>query len=501
MTEILDQAQDVSLFLTAPPFSEDDDVYEQGTYSFRGDEDVAVDQEECVEADSDEAEGVILGTGDLALDDRYINAVVKEAVKDAESLDLLDPEIRKAENLAQFNRMITAQRKMVDALLQIPHALKTIQKWYAGVADGSVTFNHVIVRGDTYKALSHYNQNPSNPNEVTSKDVLPLCRVIGDDCAALMECQSVGGRGKQEQDYVDILREMIAAQIMGIYFKKKDWWKLSHAIDKSSLPLKYPQACAEMKAAQAEIKSVEDYFVTTNKGFVYSLASKMNPNHDEVWDKEDRYQAGNDGLLMALEKWIPERSVFLTYAKRWIVQRIMRAQDDEALTIRLPTHAVRKHKNYIALRMRYQKEHGVYPAPEEMAELMKEEGIDITAAMLETFHRMPKAVYVPKGNDDDGPREFACDKIKSPFAVLYAKEQKEVLSKVMACLTPKEARVIALHNGLSDPLNPNLPAKEHSLEAIGKMYCVTRERIRQIEVMALKKMKVRGRNAFPRYEP
>ncbi len=428
-------------------------------------------------------------TGVLIKDIKVLSSVADEVSERS------DTEQRRLDNLEQFNRLMTAQKKMVGALLQIPYALKTLQKWYAGEAEGSVLFSHIIVRGATYWDLNRKHGEVIPPQEVRL-----LCGDISADCATLLDYQSVYGRGKQEQDFVDKLETKIADQMMGLYFKKKDWMRLNHALDKKESLLKQAQAYKALKEARAEIKEIEEYFADTNKGFVRVIASKMDPKKDKIWDKDDRFQSGNDGLLMALEKWMPERGGFLTYAKSWIVQRILRAEDDEAPTLRIPTQALNKYKHYIALRIGYEKKHGVYPAPEEMDTLMKAEGHAITSATLEIFGRMPKTVYVQRSDEDTSPREFACDKIPSPHAVFETKEKKEILAKVMKCLTAKEARVIALHNGLPDPLNPDAPAKEHTLDEIGQMYGgITRERVRQIEAKAILKMKARRKNVFPNY--
>lgn len=480
MTEYFDSEQyPFPSSLSSDPIS-DDEAYEQETYFFSGDEEhTGDDQESCEEGGLDDDEVVSLGEDDSVLAAPYVEA----------------PE-KKAENLAQVNRMLAAQKKMIVALLQIPYALKIMHKWYSGVADGSIAFTHVIVRGEAFKKL-----NIPDDEQLTAYDVRPLCRCIGDACAALLDCQSVGGHGKQEQDFIDRLKETIADQMVDVYFKKKDWCKLNRAIDKSALPTKYTKPYESLKEALADIKGVENYFVTTNKRFVYSIALKMNPTNDKVWDTDDRAQAGNDGLLMALEKWFPERGSFLTYAKRWIIQRIKRAQEDEGPSIRISNHLLKSYGRYCKIFFGSAIKRGVCLAPEEVGAVMNAEGCGVSKDALAILAHMPQTIYMSKSADDDRPLEFACDKIKSPFDVLYAKESKKILAKVMVCLTPDEASIVALHYGLPDPLHPDAPVQEYTPKEIGQMHGgMTCDQVKQIKEMAVRKMMRHGKKAFPHYE-
>ncbi len=488
MPEILSLEKKFSFASFSPDFDEEDDndfsVIDSDSRRYADGEGVALDELE--EADKRASAHEV---------DVGLETVFPMAANEVNALS--ETEQRRLNNLEQFNRLMTAQRKMIVALLQIPYALKTLQKLYSSVADDSLLLSRVIVRGETYTALKK-----KHGDIIPPQDIRLLCGDVGIACAALLDYQSVDSDRKQEHNFIDKPKEEIVDTMMGLYFKKTNWCKLIHAIDKSTLPTKYPKAYKELKEARAEIKDVESYFVRTNKGFLYSIALKMNSKNEPIGDKEDRFQAGADGLLMALEKWIPERGSFLTYAKSWIVRRIMHAEGDESSSIRIPTHTRTAYGRYMGLYARHERKHGVYPAPEEMGALMKAEGVDVSPETLDALAHMPKIIHVSKNEDDDSPREFACDKIPSPYAVYEAKEKRTILAEVMACLTPRESRIIALYHGLPDPLNPDAPVREYTLKEIGRMYGnITRERVRQIEKKAINKMKLRGRNAFPRYEP
>ncbi|RNC72643.1 MAG: RNA polymerase sigma factor RpoD [Desulfuromonadales bacterium] len=247
-------------------------------------------------------------------------------------------------------------------------------------------------------------------------------------------------------------------------FRAQELSDALHAIDRGE---------AKSKLAKSEL-------VEANLRLVVSIAKKYTNRGLQFLDL---IQEGNIGLMKAVDKFEYQRGYkFSTYATWWIRQAITRAIADQARTIRIPVHMIETINKLIRTSRQLVQEIGREPSPEEIAERMNLP-LDKVRKVLK-IAKEPISLETPIGEEEDSHLgDFIEDKgVVSPLEAVIKANLSEQTSRVLATLTPREEKVLRMRFGIGEK-------SDHTLEEVGQDFEVTRERIRQIEAKALRKLR------------
>ncbi|MBC8458692.1 MAG: RNA polymerase sigma factor RpoD [Deltaproteobacteria bacterium] len=368
------------------------------------------------------------------------------------------------------DHMESAQRKRLNAAID-----KTQQKIFEMMKSFKLEKKHI------QKMVERFKETLNCLEELEKKLTDCLVRSGGKSISYLEECLeelSTNEEGGKKVKALNLPTEEILSLIADIRETKDYIDEIEYRTTMSLKELR--RLDREIDKGLRKAETAKSELIKANLRLVVSIAKKYTNRGLQFLDL---IQEGNIGLMKAVDKFEYQRGYkFSTYATWWIRQAITRAIADQARTIRIPVHMIETINKLIKISRSLVQEHGREPNPEEIAEKM---GFPLEKVRkVLKIAKEPISLETPIGEEEDSHLgDFIEDKkIMSPVEAVTKFDLSEQTRKVMTTLTPREEKVLRKRFGVGEKA-------DHTLEEVGREFSVTRERIRQIEAKALRKLR------------
>ncbi len=400
-------------------------------------------------------------------------------LRDIGKISLLTPE----EEYEIAKKIEEGERKIRSLLFKLPQAVSHLEHLQSQLKKGTVSIIDVVKNIDELNYTKkdeekHKKRAISLLN--TIKNIYEKKKSIEKELAS-PECAN----RKQLEKRLKKLDEKFEESLASLNLTRKVTEEIMKKIEKEVDFLdeeekrRVKETFQEISVTEKELREVKNRLIKANLRLVINIAKKyLNRGLSFL----DLVQEGNMGLMKAAEKYDYQKGYkFSTYSTWWIRQAITRSIADYARTIRVPVHVLETMNKITKVTISLFQELGREPTIEEIA---KKAGLPVEKVRkIMRVSNEPISIETPIGDDDSKLGDFIADpKSPSPLNELVKSSLKEEIDKVLATLTPREEKVIRMRLGIGEKT-------DYTLEEVGEVFGLTRERIRQIEAKALRKLK------------
>jgi len=375
------------------------------------------------------------------------------------------------------------ERNIRNLLFDLPQAIKELQE--IGILLKKESLNII----DVLKNIDEMNYTKKDEEKYKKRTITLINNVknLFEKKEELKKAISMseGGQKKQYEKKLKALEAKIDENLLNLNLNKKVLEEIIRKVSKEIDFLDEKEAdtvrkkLKEIAVIENGLKTVKNRLIQANLRLVINIAKKyLNRGLSFL----DLIQEGNMGLMKAAEKYDYQKGYkFSTYSTWWIRQAITRAIADYARTIRVPVHVLETMNKITKVTISLFQELGREPSLEEIS---VKAGLPVEKVRkIMKVSNEPISIETPIGDDESKLGDFIADpKSPSPFTELVTISLKEEISKVLSTLTPREEKVIRMRLGIGEKT-------DYTLEEVGEVFGLTRERIRQIEAKALRKLK------------